>query len=86
MGIVTVVPADSLSVGNWFEGRTRTIGAGVRIRAPPDVRPVSYTALTRMILTLEEAKALLDESKVGELWESEMTYTANLLAASSGMR
>ena len=50
------------------------------------MRPVSYTALTRMILTLEEAKALLDESKVGELWESEMTYTANLLAASSGMR
>jgi integrase len=49
-------------------------------------RPVSYTAPTRMILTLDEAKSLLDESRVGELWESEMTYAANLLAASSGMR
>lgn len=51
-----------------------------------DVRPVSYKAPTRTILTLEEAKQLLNENKVSELWADEMTYTANLLAATTGMR
>ena len=51
-----------------------------------DVRPVSYTAPSRQILTLDEAKALLDEARVSELWADEMTYIASLLAATTGMR
>ena len=51
-----------------------------------DVRPVSYAAPTRTILTLEEAKALLDENMVGEMWADEMTYCASLLAATTGVR
>jgi integrase len=51
-----------------------------------DVRPVSYTAPKRQILSLEEAKVLLDENKIGELWTNEMAYVASLLAATTGMR
>lgn len=51
-----------------------------------DVRPVSYTAPTRTILTLEEAKQLLNENCITELWADEMTCTANLLAATTRMR
>ena len=51
-----------------------------------DVRPVFYTAPSREILTLEEAKKLLDENKVSEFWTDEMTYTTSLLAATTGMR
>jgi integrase len=50
------------------------------------VRPVSYTAPSRQILSLEEAKALLDETKVGEFWADEITYCASLLAATTGVR
>ena len=46
----------------------------------------SYTAPSREILTLEEAKALLDESKVSEFWADEMTYCASRLASQTGMR
>ena len=46
-----------------------------------DVRPVSYTAPSRQILTLEEAKTLLDESKVGEFWTDEMSCTTCRLAS-----
>src|SRR5208337_397157 len=51
-----------------------------------DVRPVSYAAPARTILSLKEAKTLLNESKVSEMWADEMTYTASLLAATTGVR
>jgi integrase len=51
-----------------------------------DVRPVSYTAPSRQILSLEKAKALLDETKVSEFWPDEITYTAAELAATTGVR
>lgn len=51
-----------------------------------DVRPVSYTEPTRTILTLEEAKQLQNENRESELWADEITCTANLRAATKGMR
>jgi hypothetical protein len=50
------------------------------------VRPVSYSAPTRTILTLEETKKLLDESKVSGFWADEMTYVASLLASQIRVR
>ena len=51
-----------------------------------DVRPVAYRAPERTILTLEEAKKLLDETKVSEFWANEITYCAARLAAQTGVR
>ena len=51
-----------------------------------DVRPVSYTAPNREILTLEEAKKLLDETRIAEFWADEITYTASRLASQTGVR
>ena len=50
------------------------------------LRPVIYRAPERVILTLEEAKAILDETRINEFWPDEITYTASLLAATTGMR
>lgn len=50
------------------------------------VEKLKETPRERGILTLEEARELLNENKFGEYWGSEIGFAANLLAATSGMR
>jgi integrase len=50
------------------------------------VQQLRETPRERGILTLEEARRLLDENRFADYWRNEITYTANLLSATTGMR
>ena len=51
-----------------------------------EVQQLRETPRERGTLTLEEARLLFDENKFAEHWESEVAFTANLIAATTGMR
>lgn len=50
------------------------------------IRPIIHTARQRQILTLEEARLVLDESKFSANWQTALSYGANRLASCTGMR